>query len=158
MHQRGILGSALAAIFVACLSVTAHAAGEDAAVPPNVRIVTPDSSVPPEIAAFSGKWVGWWGPRALHSILVVQKIHPADAKGWHKVEAIYSRGTNLSFGYHAPEYGDHDGRIKDGELVIEARGVVLRYRLAPDRRILQGELDNLARKVRVRGMFTKASE
>lgn len=158
MHRRRILEIILAATFVACLTATAHAAGEDAAVPPNIRIVTPDSSIPPDVAAFSGKWVGWWGPRALHSILVVQKIQPADAKGRHKVEAIYSRGTNLGFGFHAPEYGDHDGMIKDGELVIEARGVVLRYRLAPDRRILQGELDNLARKVRVRGMFTKASE
>jgi hypothetical protein len=66
-------------------SLTGPAQAADVPLPPNLRIAAPDSSIPPEIAGFSGKWAGEWSGGGVGAgyphVLVVLKIDPADANG-----------------------------------------------------------------------------
>jgi putative ABC transport system substrate-binding protein len=56
-------------------------------LPASLRIVPPDRRVAPELAAFSGKWVGTWeGDRTGEHILVVEAIDPPHA------QVIYAEG------------------------------------------------------------------
>ncbi|RJQ44668.1 MAG: hypothetical protein C4538_09855 [Nitrospiraceae bacterium] len=61
-----------------------------APLPPTLNIVPPGPDVPPEIAAFTGVWVGMWNS-ALDTILVVEKINAEQA------EIIISFGTGQGF-------------------------------------------------------------
>jgi len=50
-------------------------------LPERIRIVPPDRRVAPELAAFTGKWVGTWaGDRTGELIVVVEAIDPPDAR------------------------------------------------------------------------------
>jgi putative ABC transport system substrate-binding protein len=58
-------------------------------LPESIRIVPPDRRVAPELAAFSGKWVGTWeGDRTGEHILVVEAIDPPHA------QVIYAEGND----------------------------------------------------------------
>src|SRR5262249_9137183 len=58
-------------------------------LPASLRIVPPDRRVAPELAAFSGKWVGTWeGDRTGEHILVVEAIDPPHA------QVIYAEGND----------------------------------------------------------------
>lgn len=106
-------------------------AAHDVPLPSKVQIAAPDSAIPAEVAAFSGKWVGEWGGR-LHAVLVVQRIHPADKPGRYKVDALYAWGDAPSW-YIRAGMREYDGEIKDGELVIEYGTTWLRFKLSEDR-------------------------
>lgn len=95
------------------LPLQTHSA-EHTPLPSNLKIVPPDSAIPPEVAAFSGKWAGKWGG-LLDSTLVVTKIEPGK-KGGHKAELVYSWGTYSPWFIHQAGYREMDGEIKDGQL------------------------------------------
>ena len=69
----------------------------DVPLPDNIKIISPSSEVPKEIAAFSGTWEGNWGGM-LEAKLIIEEINAKQAK------IIYSRGDaapgwNVKKGY-----------------------------------------------------------
>ena len=149
MHWR----HAAAYITILLVGSLGFANADDTRLPDELKITPPDSSIPPEVAAFSGKWVGSWEDR-LHSILVVQKIHPPDAKGAFKVEAIYSRGVHSPWFITTPGFRDVQGEIKDGQLTLWLGRANAYYRVSSPS-TLQGEWHSGAV---YKGTFQKATE
>ncbi len=95
-------------------------------LPPDVNVQSPVSSVPKEIAAFSGKWVGRWDGR-LDGTLVVENIEGRDAI------MVYSWGS-------VPEWNIVQGFVRvhgtfGEDNVLRASlstGVKVSYTLTPD--------------------------
>jgi len=73
-------------------------------LPEEINIVVPGPDVPPEIAAFSGRWEGNWD-RTLDAILVVTEINQREAT------VIYAWGD-------APEWNTKKGYRKYKAVVI----------------------------------------
>ena len=46
----------------------------------DIKIVTPDESIPKELAAFSGCWEGKWSDYATETALIVEEINTTSAK------------------------------------------------------------------------------
>jgi hypothetical protein len=111
---------------------------DEVPLPPKLTIIQPDSSIPPDVAAFSGKWVGVWDGK-LSSVLVVQKINPADGKGPYKSEVLYLWGTYSPWGINKSGMREMDAEIKDGQLVAEFGRLRIRYQLSGDRSGLEGQ-------------------
>ena len=119
-------------------------------LPPDVSITAPGSDVPPELAAFSGKWVGDW-QGFLDSILVVEKISGRTAS------LVYSWGVWPAWHIRQPGFSRVQGTI-DGEGVLRAElGLYAKitYRLSPDRQSLAGEYINRYMTTPVTGTFKK---
>ena len=111
-------------------------------LPPTVRIVPPAPTLPREVAAFSGKWVGAWvpdrdvatGPRAgqrRDHILVVEEVTAAEAT------VIYALGTGAGLELTPdvrPVWFRTKGRFVGGALtlVFPAIGARASYRMRPD--------------------------
>ena len=75
-------------IVLLAFAVTACATGSaNVPLPQIINIIPPGSDVPPELAAFSGKWEGWW-QRGVNAVLIVKYI---DSK---RAEIIYALGEN----------------------------------------------------------------
>lgn len=102
-------------------------------------------SIPSSVATFSGKWVGVWGYK-LAGTLVVQKIYPADSKGAHKAEGIYSWGSAPSWRI-SPGFRLFEGQIQDGKLQFEIMRADLTYTLSNNPDVLEGTY-------RIRGIST----
>jgi hypothetical protein len=101
-------------------------------LPPNLKIQPLDVSLPPDVAAFAGIWIGEWNtnpPR--DSTLVVYKIYPKDSKGRHRADFIYSWGPFRARG----EAGhiDIEGEINDGELRGQYGRLSLRFKREDDK-------------------------
>jgi hypothetical protein len=129
---------------------------DEVPLPPKLTIVQPDSSIPPDVAAFSGKWVGGWDGR-LSSVLVVQKINPADGKGRYKAEVLYAWGTYSPWYIDKSGMREMDAEIKDGQLVAEDGRLRIRYRLSGDRSGLEGEYQRAGGYI-YPGTFKKAAD
>ena len=70
------------------LALTACATGSaNVPLPQTINIIPPGLDVPPELAAFSGKWEGWW-QRGVDAVLIVNYI---DSK---RAEIIYAWGED----------------------------------------------------------------
>jgi putative ABC transport system substrate-binding protein len=103
-------------------------------LPANIRIVPPDRRVAPEIAAFSGEWVGTWeGDRTGEHILVVEAIDPPHTQ----VICAWSNGIT---GAGTPpqrqllsNWFRLRGQFVEGALQVTGPGGgIFRYRLQPD--------------------------
>lgn len=133
------LGSLLA-IVLALLAPTLAIAGgdrlvasttsEDPPIPAWARIIPPEPSIPPEVAAFSGRWDGRWRPGPYASLIVLQ-IHPMNNKGQYPVDALYTwSSVNIKSIWTAqPGFIEPTGVIKNGALVLTYRDLTLEYRL-----------------------------
>ncbi len=110
---------------------------DEAPLPANLRITAPDSSIPAEIARFSGKWVGIWDGK-LSSALVVQKIYPADGNGRYKADIWYATGSYIPW-YIRAGNREMDAEIKDGRLTVQFGRVFIQYRFGSDANALEGE-------------------
>lgn len=151
-HSRWLLIVSITTMLVLLNSWRAEA--DEAPLPTNLKIVSPDSSIAEDVAAFSGRWVGIWEGK-LSSALVVQKIYPADSKGRYKAEVLYTWGTYSAWYITNSGMRELDGEIKDGQLVARNGPVVIRYRLSNDRNALEGQYQN-ARGQIFPGTFKKA--
>ena len=81
--MRGYLFIALAIIMLACC-MGAVIKQLNAPVPENVNIVSPDPSLPDELKALSGKWVGSWNSRwGWDCVLYVEKVDQNSAQVVH---------------------------------------------------------------------------
>jgi len=81
------------------LLVAGYAAADSVStpLPPDLTVQAPASSVPKEIAGFSGKWVGNWDG-TLDGTLVVEQIQDREAI------MIYSWGTAAAWGINRPGF------------------------------------------------------
>lgn len=76
--------------------------GVNVPLPSTINIEPPSSNVPSEIAAFLGRWEGWWAG-GMDAVLIVEAITPTkakviyawgDAPGW-KIKEGYMRHTAI---------------------------------------------------------------
>ena len=69
------------------LTITLGFPQKSVPLPQEIEIIPPPSDLPPEVAAFSGRWEGLWGGER-ESILIVAEIDSEKAK------VIYAWGDN----------------------------------------------------------------
>lgn len=67
---------------IAMAAFAVSSQGASVPLPEDVKIVKPRPDVPPEIAAFSGRWEGNWD-RTLDVIIIVEEITNTEAKVIH---------------------------------------------------------------------------
>lgn len=79
------------------------------ALPDDISIATPSSAIAPEVAAFSGAWLGAWGEE-LPTALIVEQVHFNGA-----ARAIYSWGDSQLYGFKAG-WERRAGQISNGKL------------------------------------------
>ena len=84
-------------------------------MPPDLRVVPPSPSVPPENARFSGRWVGKWDEQLDHVLVVELQVQNGAAT---EVIAVYSWGAG-SLGVGFPGWSRVRGRIEGGVLRLE---------------------------------------
>jgi hypothetical protein len=103
-------------------------------LPASIRIVPPDRRVAPELAAFSGKWVGTWeGDAKFEHILVVEAIDPPHIR----VIYAWSNGTGGAGTAHPQRFLSDwvrtRGQFVEGALqVFGPGGSTQSYRQRPD--------------------------
>jgi hypothetical protein len=61
-------------------TVTSGFPQKNVPLPQEIKIVPPPPDIPPEVAAFSGRWEGVWEGVRLESILIVEEINSQEAK------------------------------------------------------------------------------
>jgi hypothetical protein len=115
--------------------------------------MTPDSTVPSDVAAFSEKWSGRW-EGVLDSTLVVTKIYPNKKGGW-RADVVYSWGTYSGWRIDRAGYREYEADFKDGALVVQSGRLVITYRLSDDRGSLAGTWN--AMRGDYKGTFVRAA-
>ncbi len=108
-------------------------------MPTTVAVWTPDPSVPAAAAAFSGIWVGQYTVPGIREVaLAVQQISPANSKGVHKVEVLYSWGPYGPGAYQWQKEGqrEFDGEISNGELTVDSGRLNMRWKMQTDGTLL----------------------
>jgi len=101
---------------------------------------------------------GWESGGVLDHTLVVWKVYPANPKGDHKAEVVYSWGSYVSWFISTPAYRKEDGEIKDGVLTLRwvgNRRVTVKYQISEDQKTLVGTYTTLGSN---EGTFTKVAE
>lgn len=120
-----VLSFASSALVTLAVSPSASAASS-VPLPSDTKIVTPAADVAPEIAAFSGKWVGIWDDTLEH-MLVVEQINPPNAV------VIYASGEAPSWGISKASFGRPDARIEACTLTLTLkRPATVTYRMQKD--------------------------
>jgi hypothetical protein len=106
-------------------------------MPPDLRVVSPPTSVPRESARFSGRWVGKWDGQLDHVLVVELEVQSGPAT---EVIAVYSWGVSAALGVGVPGWTRVRGRIEDGALRLDLTRVQSRavYKLEADG-VLVGE-------------------
>ena len=77
--------------------------------PEKIEIVPPDPSLPPEIAAFSGRWEGIWNESGRKAVIIVEKIDSKEAQIIHG----YGRARAID----KPNWGRLKGKIIGGNRI-----------------------------------------
>jgi len=120
------------ALTVASLLAVGCASGPSTApLPADLAIVAPDSSVPPDVRALSGKWSGKWrglaGGQQQETLLVVEKIAGTEAA------VVYSQGDHSRFRslYHRTTAKVEPG-VLTFSIALKDGPAVYTYRLQPD--------------------------
>lgn len=92
-------------------------------LPANVRVVPPASGVPPEIAAFSGKWIGVW-EGLLDHVLIVEEVSSSAAA------FVYAWGTAPQWGILRSGWVRVRGTVSSGDLQgrLEGANALVTYR------------------------------
>ena len=140
--------------FVGCAAAP-EAGRVEVPLPPDVRIVPPAVTVPKDVAAFSGKWMGVWvgprppegpgrgGPGRRDHMLVVEEVRATDAT----VICAWGTGAGLFAADPRPGWVRVTGRFVGDALrvVLPPAGATITYRMRSD-----GTLD----AINERGGFT----
>jgi hypothetical protein len=113
---------AFAAAAFATGSADAKNCPRETPLPADTRITAPAADVPADAARFSGAWTGAFKDRtntdgACHT-LVVEEVF---ANGYARV--IFSAGTHEPWGIRLPTHARATGRVVDGVLRFQLRGV-----------------------------------
>lgn len=108
-HLHRVYVLAILAIAIGCATGPAvMPAG--VSLPPDITVTPPSSTIPREVAAFSGKWAGTWsGPRDF--VLIVEKVSPVEA------QIVYAQGTSPTSRVGAFSYR-RSAPIENGVLTV----------------------------------------
>jgi hypothetical protein len=91
-------------------------------LPPDVRVVRPGSEVPPEWAAFSGRWQGRWDEQVADpTVLVVEKLTATDA-----VVVVAGQGAA------GPIWVRDRARLMNAAITLQSGDGHFVYRVQPD--------------------------
>lgn len=121
-----------AKVLLAAFLLVSCAAAVAVPLPPSVHIVPPDATVPKDLAAFSGKWVGSviGPPRRRDHVLVVEEIIGTSAA------VVYALGSGQGIEGTLdprPFWIRLKGRFEDGALkLFFPSGVTVTYRMLPN--------------------------
>ena len=110
MSRIGIFCFFILASMGAPLAVAADMLVDDVPIPADARVELP-LNVPETLSRFSGAWVGSWGGR-LHHILIVENI---SASGEARV--VYAVGNNEAAGVKA-QWRRHEATVSNDTLTI----------------------------------------
>lgn len=110
MSRIGIFCFFILASMGAPLAVAADMLVDDVPIPADARVELP-LNVPETLSRFSGAWVGSWGGR-LHHILIVENI---SASG--EVRVVYAVGNNEAAGVKA-QWRRHEATVSNDTLTI----------------------------------------
>jgi hypothetical protein len=117
----------VAALLFSVGSLFAQALPSNVPLPGNVLVMKPAEDLPPDVKAFSGKWVGSWDG-VLDHVLVVEEISSLD-----RVRTVYAFGTAETWSIWEPGFFRPIGKVTPGTLVINVRGATVTYSLhSPD--------------------------
>ncbi len=112
-------------LLIGCAATTHNEPTASIPLPQNMNIITPESTLSPQIRDFSGKWVGKWDVFLDH-ILVVEEISPPNAK------VIYAHGKSVSWNIWDPRFSRRQGHIEPGILTLTFGSTMVTYRLQND--------------------------
>ncbi|MDI6771184.1 MAG: hypothetical protein QME77_01170 [bacterium] len=85
------------------------AAASGVPLPTDVRVVPPGPTVPPDLAAFSGRWVGVWDG-VLDHVFIIEEITPPGAR------FVYAWGTAPQWDIRRPGWVRASGQFVGAEL------------------------------------------
>ncbi len=96
-------------------------------LPQDMKIVSPNPDLPPEVKFFSGKWFEVWDG-ILQDVLVIEQINAPNAT------AIYAYGSAPSWNINNPSYARVQGEIKPKilKLTLRRTAATVTCRLQPD--------------------------
>lgn len=112
-------------LLIGCATTTHNEPTASIPLPQNMNIITPDSTLSPQIRDFSGKWVGKWDVFLDH-ILVVEEISPPNAK------VIYAYGKSVEWNIWKPSFSRVQSHIEPGILTLTFGSTMVTYRLQSD--------------------------
>ena len=98
-------------------------------LPDDLKIVTPDTDIPEDVARFSGKWLGKSGG-ILDHLLVVENIHDSQ-----NIDAIYAWGTAPQWNIYKPGWQRFRGKIENKKLVLTDGNVTITYEFISDKEL-----------------------
>ena len=113
---------------------TVHA--DDVPLPAYAEVRSPKANVPPEYAAFLGRWSGSWRGGSdtiiLHGILIVQSVYTI-RKTPTRATVIYAWGVAPRWYIEEGGWDRVHGEFEDGNLVLHlGNGAIVIYRMRPD--------------------------
>jgi len=137
LRSRVIAGGAIAILATALLVATAHARDcvQETPLPADVKLTSPGTNVPADLARFAGAWTGLWDGDVC-STLVIEEVF-----GNGVARVVYSRGTSEALNIRQPRSWRATGRIADGVLRFKLPTVVrpeFEYRYRSDGDTLSG--------------------
>lgn len=81
-------------------------------LPNDIDIITPDESIPQELAAFSGCWEGKWSDYATETALIVEEINTKSAK------VIYCLGKSSGLYSMPPSCDRYQAKVSPDSMQI----------------------------------------
>jgi hypothetical protein len=128
MGKNRFLAATLLGAVVALAALPATPAGT-VPLPPDIKIAAPDPDVPPQRAAYLGKWTGTWDG-ILPTVLVVERVTAGSA------ETIYAWGVAPRWKISSPGWVRTTGQFANGVLRLSLRlpttVATVTYRMLPD--------------------------
>jgi len=113
MGKNRFLAATLLGAVVALAALPATPAGT-VPLPPDIKIAAPDPDVPPQRAAYLGKWTGTWDG-ILPTVLVVERVTAGSA------ETIYAWGVAPRWKISSPGWVRTTGQFANGVLRLSLR-------------------------------------
>src|SRR5215475_11562658 len=100
-RSRVIAGGAIAILATALLVATAHArdCAQETPLPADVKLTSPGTNVPADLARFAGAWTGVWDGDVCSTLLVEEVFGNGVAR------VVYSRGTSEALTSASPTTG-----------------------------------------------------
>lgn len=98
-------------------------------LPRKITIVPPSPDLPKEIAAFSGRWEGFWEVNNLPTIIIVEEINLNEAK------VIHAWGKGV---YFPADYERFKVKVIGKEIQFTARGCQFKFIMDEDLKTIRG--------------------
>jgi len=101
-------------------------------IPNDISIISPDKTLPKELAAFSGSWEGVWSDYATATVLIVEEINTESAK------VIYCLGESMGLYSMPPSCERYPAKVLLDNLQIAFQvGETLHYTFSMEKNFNQ---------------------